>query len=102
MKFPQFCESPILLTACRGEELAMTLGVSIHTGTVLWYDCGRGYGFVADHYSAEKIFITHTALEDLGLKDLNKGSRICFDVTKGKASCKVHRIRSLTPCPSVH
>lgn len=80
----------------------MALDTSIHTGIVLWYDSGRGYGFIADYVTEERIFISHTAVEDLGLTKINTGSRICYDVTVGKSSCKVRRIRFLTPGTDLH
>ncbi len=75
----------------------MNADTRIHAGVVLWYDLGRGYGFVADHFTDDLIFLTHTSLEQIGLKYVNSGSRILFDVDQGKASCKVRSIRVLTP-----
>jgi len=74
----------------------------MRTGTVLWYDDTRGYGFVSDHADNQKVFITHTVLEDYGMSGLNSGSRICFDVTKGRLSCKVSAILSITRPEMMH
>ena len=74
----------------------------MHTGTVLWYDHGRGYGFVADHRDNQKIFITHRALEAFGVRELNSGSRISFKVVCGRASKKVSAITSLTSMHMLH
>lgn len=79
-----------------------TMGFGMHTGTVLWYDDSRGYGFVKDHRDNQKVFITHTALEDFGVTGLNSGARICFDITQGKVACKVSAIRSVTRAEMLH
>ncbi len=74
----------------------------MHTGTVLWYDRIRGYGFVADHTNNQKIFVTQRALEDFGVSALNRGSKICYEITRGKASAKVRRISSLISAQMLH
>ncbi|MCP5073816.1 MAG: cold-shock protein [Rhodobacteraceae bacterium] len=74
----------------------------MHTGTVLWYDESRGYGFVADHINNQKIFVTHCELEDFGVSALNRGSKICYEIMRGKSSFKISSIKSLVPEYMLH
>ncbi|MCP5086384.1 MAG: cold-shock protein [Rhodobacteraceae bacterium] len=77
-------------------------GWNMHTGTVLWYDESRGYGFVADHFDNQKIFVTHSELEDFGVSALNRGSKICYEVMRGRSSSKISSIKSLVPECRLH
>jgi CspA family cold shock protein len=63
----------------RGEELAMA-----QTGVVKFFNGERGYGFIKPDDGARDVFVHITAVEQAGLKSLNEGQRISFDVEPDK------------------
>jgi len=57
-------------------------------GTVKFFNAERGYGFIKPDDGGRDVFVHITAVERAGLKALNEGQRISFDVEpdkKGKA-----------------
>lgn len=60
------------------------------TGTVKWFNTQKGYGFIQPDDGGADIFVHITALEKAGLRTLNEGQKVNFDVQqdpkKGKSS----------------
>jgi CspA family cold shock protein len=74
----------------RGEEFPMAM-----TGTVKFFNAERGYGFIKPDDGGRDVFVHVTAVERAGLKSLNEGQRISFDVEpdkKGKGPKAVNLI----------
>ncbi len=55
-------------------------------GTVKWFNPTKGYGFITPENGKGDVFVHITALEKAGLRNLNEGQKISFDVAteKGK------------------
>ena len=49
-------------------------------GTVKFFDARRGFGFIALDDGSPDVFVHVTAVEQAGLKTLNEGQRVSFDV----------------------
>ena len=56
-------------------------------GTVKFFNSERGYGFIKPEDGGRDVFVHITAVERAGLKSLNEGQRISFDVEPDK-KCK--------------
>jgi len=54
------------------------------TGVVKFFNTERGYGFVKPDDGGRDVFVHITAVEAAGLKTLNEGQRISFDVEPDK------------------
>jgi CspA family cold shock protein len=54
------------------------------TGTVKFFNGERGYGFVKPDDGGRDVFVHITAVEAAGLKSLNEGQRLTFDVEPDK------------------
>jgi len=54
------------------------------TGTVKFFNTERGYGFIKPDDGGRDVFVNITAVEQAGLKGLNEGQRISFDVEPDK------------------
>jgi CspA family cold shock protein len=54
------------------------------TGVVKFFNGERGYGFIKPDDGARDVFVHITAVEQAGLKALNEGQRISFDVEPDK------------------
>ncbi len=53
-------------------------------GTVKWFNSQKGYGFIAPADGAEDVFVHVSALERAGLRNLNEGQRVEYDLVPGK------------------
>jgi CspA family cold shock protein len=58
------------------------------TGTVKWFNATKGYGFVMPEDGGKDVFVHITAVQAAGLKGLNDGQKISYDVVmeRGKAA----------------
>jgi CspA family cold shock protein len=54
------------------------------TGTVKWFNTQKGYGFIQPDGGGPDVFVHITAVERAGMKSLNEGQRISFDVEPDK------------------
>ncbi len=50
------------------------------SGTVKWFNATKGYGFIQPDNGGKDVFIHVTALESSGMKSLNEGQRVNFEV----------------------
>ena len=53
-------------------------------GKVKWFNGQKGYGFIEREDKEKDIFVHHTAVKDAGLKYLNEGDEITFEVESGE------------------
>jgi CspA family cold shock protein len=58
--------------------------VMAQTGVVKFFNGERGYGFVKPDDGGRDVFVHITAVEQAGLKGLNEGQKISFDVEPDK------------------
>ncbi len=58
------------------------------TGKVKWYNSQKGYGFIAPDDGGKDVFVHATALEAAGLRSLNDGQAVSFELQsdRGKTS----------------
>ena len=52
------------------------------TGTVKWFNGGKGYGFIARE-GGDDVFVHYSAIQIDGYKNLEEGQRVEFSVEKG-------------------
>ncbi len=57
-------------------------------GTVKWFNSQKGYGFIQPDNGGADVFVHISAVERAGMRGLNEGQKISFEVTseKGKSS----------------
>ena len=53
-------------------------------GTVKFFNAERGYGFIKPEDGGRDIFVHITAVEQAGLKSLNEGQQVSFDIEPDK------------------
>ena len=58
------------------------------TGTVKWFNTTKGYGFIMPQDGGKDVFIHITAVQAAGLKGLNDGQKVSYEVAmeRGKAA----------------
>lgn len=58
------------------------------TGIVKWFNPTKGYGFIQPDQGGADVFVHITALEAAGLRSLNEGQKVSYELAtnKGKTS----------------
>jgi CspA family cold shock protein len=65
------------------------------TGTVKWCNPTKGYGFIQPQDGGKDVFVHISAVERAGLRSLNEGQAIEFELVsnRGKTSAENLRVR---------
>ncbi len=50
------------------------------TGTVKWFNTTKGYGFIQPENGGADVFVHVSAVEKAGLRGLNEGQRVEFEL----------------------
>ncbi len=58
------------------------------TGTVKWFNSQKGFGFIAPDSGGPDVFVHISAVERAGLRGLNEGQKISFEVVADRKSGK--------------
>lgn len=53
------------------------------TGTVKWFNDGKGFGFVTPDQGGDDLFVHFSAVQGNGFKTLKEGQQVRFEVTRG-------------------
>jgi CspA family cold shock protein len=53
-------------------------------GTVKFFNADKGYGFIKPDDGGRDIFVHITAVERAGLRSLNEGQRVTFEIEPDK------------------
>ena len=64
------------------------------TGTVKWFDAGKGYGFVTRDGGAD-VFVHQSAIQAEGYRSLAEGQRVEFEVEQGPKGAKASNVIAL-------
>ena len=65
------------------------------TGTVKWFDPGRGYGFISRDDGEGEIFVHRSAIQGEDLPSLNEGDRVEFEVVQGQKGPAAENVTKL-------
>ncbi|MBV8471422.1 MAG: cold-shock protein [Burkholderiaceae bacterium] len=70
--------------------------MTTQTGTVKWFNEGKGFGFIAPDDGGKDLFAHFKEIQGgSGFKTLNENQRVQFEVTQGQKGLQASRIRSL-------
>ena len=53
-------------------------------GTVKWFNTTKGFGFIAPEGGSKDVFVHISALERAGLRGLNDGQAVTFDLERDR------------------
>ena len=65
-----------------------------NTGTVKWFNAGKGYGFIARD-GGDDIFVHHSAIQSEGYRTLEEGQRVEFEVETSPKGLKASNVTVL-------
>ena len=54
------------------------------TGTVKFFNDQKGFGFIEPEDGSKDVFVHITALEEAGLRQLDDGQRVTYEVSTNK------------------
>jgi CspA family cold shock protein len=69
--------------------------MTTQTGTVKWFDDGKGFGFITPEGGGKDLFAHFSEIQGNGFKSLAEGQRVEFEVTEGKKGPQASKIRAL-------
>ncbi|CAN5390647.1 cold-shock protein [soil metagenome] len=59
------------------------------TGTVKWFNGAKGYGFIQPDEGGADVFVHISAVESAGLRSLDEGQKVTFELERDKRSGKM-------------
>jgi cold shock protein len=64
------------------------------TGTVKWFNTQKGFGFIQPSDGTSDVFVHISAVERAGLRSLNEGQKVSFDVTKERGKTAATNLKA--------
>ena len=64
------------------------------TGTVKWFNATKGYGFITPDDGSKDVFVHISAVEGAGMRTLNEGQKVTFEVETDKRGPKAVNLQA--------
>ena len=74
--------------------LGLCLGDIMPVGTVKFFNTTKGYGFIAPEGGGKDVFVHATAVEAAGMRSLNEGQKLTFDIQPDARGAKAVNLRA--------
>jgi len=62
------------------------------TGIVKWFNGRKGYGFIEPEDGGNDVFVHVTALKDSGIKFLNEGDKVSYELTENRGRMAAEKL----------
>ena len=69
--------------------------MTTQTGTVKWFNEGKGFGFIAPYSGGKDLFAHVKEIQGSGFKTLTENQRVNFEVTQGLKGLQASNIRTV-------
>jgi CspA family cold shock protein len=69
--------------------------MTTQTGTVKWFNEGKGFGFITPDDGSKDLFAHYSEIKSEGFKTLAENQRVEFEVTQGQKGLQASNIRSV-------
>ena len=69
--------------------------MSNQTGTVKWFNEGKGFGFIAQDGGSAELFVHFSEIQGNGFKTLAENQRVSFEVKQGPKGLQAANVRAL-------
>ena len=60
----------------------------MNTGTVKWFNATKGFGFIQPDNGGTDVFVHISAVERAGMRSLNDGQKISYEIVQDRRSGK--------------
>lgn len=67
------------------------------TGSVKWFDCKKGFGFIQGREEGKDIFVHYTSIEGDGFRSLKDGETVEFDLVESDKGLQAQHVRRCVP-----
>ncbi len=64
------------------------------TGTVKWFNSQKGFGFIQPDDGGADVFVHISAVEKAGMRSLNEGQKISYEVTSDRGKQAATNLQS--------
>ena len=64
-------------------------------GTVKFYNGSKGFGFISPEGGGKDVFVHATALEAAGMRSLNEGQQVSFDIQPDARGSKADNLKAV-------
>ncbi len=64
-------------------------------GTVKFFNTSKGFGFISPDGGGKDVFVHATAVEAAGLRTLNEGQRVEFDIQPDARGSKAANLKAV-------
>jgi CspA family cold shock protein len=64
-------------------------------GTVKWFNATKGYGFIQPEEGGADVFVHISAVEKAGLRGLNEGQRVSFELQSERGKTAAVNLKAL-------
>jgi len=75
-------------------QLRKEIDMTTQTGTVKWFNEGKGFGFIAPDDGGKDLFAHFKEIQGGGFKTLSENQRVQFEVTQGQKGPQASNIRT--------
>ncbi len=65
------------------------------TGSVKWFNATKGFGFIQPEAGGPDVFVHISAVEKAGLRGLNEGQRVEFDLQQERGKTAAANLKPL-------
>lgn len=69
--------------------------MTTETGTVKWFNEGKGFGFITSDGGGQDLFAHFKEIQGSGFKTLAENQRVQFEVTQGQKGPQATNIRAV-------
>jgi CspA family cold shock protein len=63
-------------------------------GTVKWFNSQKGFGFIQPEEGGADVFVHISAVEKAGLRTLNEGQKLSYDITQERGKSAATNIKA--------
>ncbi len=67
----------------------------MYTGIVKWFNTTKGFGFIQPEEKGNDVFVHISALESAGIRNLQEGQRVSYELTSSKGRTSATDIKLL-------
>jgi CspA family cold shock protein len=78
-----------------GAELDLIRRNNMTIGTVKFFNANKGFGFISPEGGGKDVFVHASTLEQAGMRSLNEGQRVSFDIQPDPKGSKAVNLQTV-------